>query len=139
MPQFQDAVSRSAAETEEATPATPATSVPELMENAADELPGIHERRKPAPSSGLRDKVVVITGAGAGIGRATAMRFAEEGARIAAWDVSAQAGPQLESAIQWAGGEGCFQSVNVTHATEVEAATQAVIERWKRIDVLINN
>jgi 3-oxoacyl-[acyl-carrier protein] reductase len=103
------------------------------------EIPKVHERKRVACDSGLRDKVVIITGAGAGIGRATAMRFAEEGARIAAWDVSPKAGPQLESAIQWAGGEGCFQSVNVTNGPEIEAATQTVLDRWKRIDVLINN
>jgi len=103
------------------------------------EIPHVHQRRRAAYDSGLRDKVVVITGAGAGIGHATAMRFAEEGARIAAWDVSSQAGPQLESRIQVAGGEGYFQSVNVANVTEIEAATAAVIERWQRIDVLINN
>ncbi len=139
MPQSPHAVSNTAAETEQATPATPATTVPELIENAADELPGIHPRRKPAYESGLRDKVVVITGAGAGIGRATAMRFAEEGARIAAWDVSAKAATQLESAIHWAGGEGCFREVNVTSADDVQAAAQEVLDRWQRIDVLINN
>ncbi len=138
MPQSQDAVSKSAAETE-TTPATPANTVPELIQNAADELPGIHAKRKPARESGLRNKVIVITGAGAGIGRATAMRFAEEGARIAAWDVSPQAATQLESAIQWAGGEGCFQAVNVTSADDVQAAAQEVLDRWQRIDVLINN
>ena len=109
------------------------------MAGYAADIPQVHERRRTANHYGLRDKVVVITGAGAGIGQATAMRFAEEGARIAAWDVSVQAGPQLESAIQAAGGEGCFQSVNVTSASEIEAATQAVLDRWKRIDVLINN
>jgi 3-oxoacyl-[acyl-carrier protein] reductase len=139
MPHHEDAVSKSAAVTEEATPATPATSVPETIENAADELPGIHERRKPAYESGLRGKVVVITGASAGIGRATAMRFAQEGARIAAWDVSPKAATQLESAIKWAGGEGCFQAVNVTSAEELQSATAEVLERWERIDVLINN
>jgi len=89
--------------------------------------------------SGLRGKVVIITGAGAGIGRATALSFAEEGARIAAWDISDKAAPQLVSAIQWAGGEADYRTVNVTDGGEVELAAQAVVERWKRIDVLINN
>jgi len=99
----------------------------------------VRERRKPAEESGLRGKVVVITGAVAGIGRATALRFAEEGARVAAWDVSDKAASQLESAVKWAGGECQFQAVNVTSASAVEAAAAAVAEEWGRIDILINN
>ena len=105
----------------------------------SSDRPGVGVRRKAAPDSGLRGKVVVVTGAGAGIGRATAMRFAQEGARIAAWDVSSQAATQLQSAIEWAGGEGCFQAVNVTNPDDIAAATQSVVDRWERIDVLINN
>src|ERR1017187_334797 len=67
------------------------------------------------------------------------MRFAKEGARIAAWDVSDKAADQLESAIKWAGGESHFQSVDVANASAVESAAGAVVERWGRIDVLINN
>jgi 3-oxoacyl-[acyl-carrier protein] reductase len=102
------------------------------------DIPRVDERRL-LRESGLRGKVVVITGAVAGIGRATALRFAEEGARIAAWDVSDKAGPQLQSAIHWAGGEAHFQAVDVTHSGDVIAAAQAVVDRWGRIDVLINN
>src|SRR5271167_2382938 len=86
------------------------------------DTPSVREKRRPAAGSGLRGKVVVITGAGAGIGRATALRFAEEGARIAAWDVSDKAAAQLESAVKWAGGEARFQAVDVTNASAVESA-----------------
>jgi 3-oxoacyl-[acyl-carrier protein] reductase len=99
----------------------------------------VREKRRPAPESGLRGKVVVITGAGAGIGRATALRFAQEGARIAAWDVSAKAAAQLESAIKWAGGESHFQAVDVTAASAIESAAAVVVDKWDRIDILINN
>jgi 3-oxoacyl-[acyl-carrier protein] reductase len=97
------------------------------------------EKPKGVPQSGLRGKVVIITGASAGIGRATALRFAQEGAKIAAWDVSDKAAQQLESAAKWAGGEASFQAVNVTKTNELATAAEAVLDRWKRIDVLINN
>jgi 3-oxoacyl-[acyl-carrier protein] reductase len=100
---------------------------------------GVREGRRSPEKSGLRGKVVVITGAVAGIGRATAIRFAEAGARIAAWDVSAQAASQFESAIRGAGGESHFQGVDVSNAAAVEQAAAAVVEQWGRIDVLINN
>src|SRR5262245_39519502 len=113
---------------------TPANSTPETLQDPSEDTPSPHPKRRPVRESGLRGKVVIITGAGAGIGRATAMRFAEEGAKIAAWDVSSKAATQLESAIRWAGGEGCFQTVNVTSAKELEVAAQEVVDRWQRID-----
>jgi 3-oxoacyl-[acyl-carrier protein] reductase len=77
----------------------------------------------------ISERVVIVTGGAAGIGRATARRFAQDGARVAVWDVKA---PQD-------GGEGVFQSVDVTNAAAVEAAVAEVVERWGRIDVLVNN
>jgi 3-oxoacyl-[acyl-carrier protein] reductase len=115
------------------------TNPPQPNTNAADGTPAAREARLTISESGLRAKVVVITGAAAGIGRATALRFAAAGAQIAAWDVSAQTAPQLESAVKWAGGECQFQTVDVTNAKAVESAAGAVIQKWGRIDVLINN
>jgi len=76
----------------------------------------------------MQDKVVIVTGGAAGIGKATARRFSEAGARVAVWDVK-----------EGEGGAGVFQQVDVTDAAAVEAATTEVFARWGRIDVLVNN
>ncbi len=89
--------------------------------------------------SNLRDKVVIVTGAAAGIGRATALRFAREGARVACWDVSAEAGAALLEEIRAAGGEGIFRRVDVTQAASIEPAVAGVIQSWGGVDVLVNN
>jgi 3-oxoacyl-[acyl-carrier protein] reductase len=89
--------------------------------------------------TGLKDKVVIVTGGAAGIGRATAERFGAEGAKVAAWDVNDEAAVEVVQAIEAAGGEGMFQKVDVAHAGDVEVAVADVVERWGGIDVLINN
>jgi|HubBroStandDraft_4_1064222.scaffolds.fasta_scaffold121234_1 3-oxoacyl-[acyl-carrier protein] reductase len=114
-------------------------NAPLPIESAPMDTPTSQVQRQPVREGESRGRVVVITGAVSGIGRATALRFAAEGARVAAWDVSAKSAPQLESAIKWAGGESYFQAVDVVSAGAVESAAAAVVERWGRIDVLINN
>ncbi len=89
--------------------------------------------------TGLRDRVVIVTGAAAGIGRATAMRFAQEGALVAAWDVKADGSELLLRELEAAGGRALFHAVNVADAEAVEAAAREVADRWGRIDVLVNN
>ncbi len=89
--------------------------------------------------TGLGRKVVIVTGGAAGIGRATALRFAREGARVAAWDIHDEAAAALTAALEDAGGEGSFAKVDVTDLAAVERATDEVAERWGGVDVLINN
>jgi len=89
--------------------------------------------------TGLKGKVVIVTGAAAGIGRATAIRFAKEGAKVAAWDVSEKAAEAVVADIEAAGGEGWFQRVDVASSASVAAAATALVARWGRIDVVVNN
>src|ERR1035437_10669349 len=72
---------------------------------------GSHKNMEDQSFSG---KVVIVTGAAAGIGRATALRFARSGASIAGWDVSDKAAAAFEAEILAAGGQAMFQVVNVT-------------------------
>ncbi len=89
--------------------------------------------------TGLKDKVVIVTGGAAGIGRATALRFAREGAKVAAWDVQDQAATELTAALEEAGGQASFARVDVASRDAVEEATAEVAERWGGVDVLVNN
>jgi 3-oxoacyl-[acyl-carrier protein] reductase len=89
--------------------------------------------------TGLKGKVVVVTGGSAGIGRATAVRFAREGCRVAVWDVNESAAPAVLDEIAEAGGEGAFYKVNVAESDNVKNALDATLARWGTVNVLINN
>lgn len=89
--------------------------------------------------TGLKAKVVVVTGAATGIGRATALRFAREGVRVAAWDVNADGADALVLDLAAAGGDAIFHRVDVSNRASVEEAAAGVIARWGAIHVLINN
>jgi len=88
---------------------------------------------------GLQDKVVIVTGGASGIGRATAMRFAEESARVSIWDVNAEAGAATLADLRQMNVEAMFQQVNVTDADAVEKAVTEVVSAWDHVDVLVNN
>lgn len=89
--------------------------------------------------TGLKGKTVIVTGGASGIGRATALRFAREGCRVSVWDVNDAPAAALAEEIAAAGGEADFRKVNVADTDSADSAVRAVLERWGRIDVLINN
>jgi 3-oxoacyl-[acyl-carrier protein] reductase len=84
----------------------------------------------------LKDKITLITGGAAGIGKATAARFAEEGAKVVICDVSQEAG---EAFAQELGPEHSFYKVDVTARQAVQAWMDDVAAKYGRVDVLINN
>ncbi|MHB0970811.1 MAG: 3-oxoacyl-ACP reductase FabG [Thermoanaerobaculia bacterium] len=93
-----------------------------------------------ARETGLKDRVVIVTGAAAGIGRATALRFAEEGAKVVAWDVRDAADQAaLVEELKAKGGDAMYDKVNVADAASVDAGVKKVIETYGKIDVLVNN
>lgn len=87
----------------------------------------------------MKSKVVIVTGGAAGIGKATALRFAQAGARVAVWDMAEGPGQAVAAEIAAAGGEAAFSKVDVADAASVQAGMDGVIARWGRVDVLVNN
>jgi 3-oxoacyl-[acyl-carrier protein] reductase len=89
--------------------------------------------------TGLRGKRVIVTGAAAGIGRATALRFAEEGARVSCWDMNDAAGPALVDDIRKLGAEAAFTKIDVTDSAAITDAVNRVVDEWGGVDILVNN
>jgi 3-oxoacyl-[acyl-carrier protein] reductase len=87
----------------------------------------------------LQDKVSIITGAARGIGKGTAVRFAKEGAKVVVCDFDEAAGVQTVADITAAGGDAIFVKVDVTNRDQINAVVAATMEKYGRIDVLINN
>jgi len=87
----------------------------------------------------LRDQVAIVTGAGRNIGEEIARLFAAEGAKVAVVDLDVPRGERVVEAINAAGGEAAQFTADVSKSTDVAALVKAVVERFGRIDVLVNN
>src|SRR5687768_8754300 len=87
----------------------------------------------------LYGKVAIITGAGQGIGRAYALRFADEGAKVAVADLNDANAEAVAKEIGSAGGQATAVHVDVADEASTQAMAAAVVEKWDRIDILVNN
>ena len=87
----------------------------------------------------FQGKVAVVTGAASGIGRATAVAFAQEGAAVVIMDKDQEQGEVVAGEIKGQGGDALVVPVDIAQENEVQAMVEAVIHRWDRLDILVNN
>jgi NAD(P)-dependent dehydrogenase (short-subunit alcohol dehydrogenase family) len=87
----------------------------------------------------LKDKGTLITGAASGIGKATALTFAREGARVTCADIDGDGAARTANQIADSGGEALSVQADVSVAADAERMVKETVERWGRIDVLYNN
>lgn len=87
----------------------------------------------------VHDKSIIVTGAGQGIGKGIALRLAAEGAKVIVNDIDAGLGEAVVAEILAAGGTASFVAADVTHSAQVKALVDAAVQRYGRLDVMVNN
>jgi NAD(P)-dependent dehydrogenase (short-subunit alcohol dehydrogenase family) len=87
----------------------------------------------------LKNKVAIVTGAGAGIGRAIAERFGSEGAAVVIAEIDGASGESVARSIRNTGGDAAFVHTDVSEEAQIKAMAQTALDRYGRIDVLCNN
>lgn len=87
----------------------------------------------------LKDKVALVTGAGAGIGRAVALAYSREGARVVVSDTDAASGQETVAMLQQAGGEAVFVACDVAQPAQCQALVTRAVATYGRLDIACNN
>lgn len=87
----------------------------------------------------MKNKVVIVTGGASGIGAATALLFAKEGAKVVVSDLQEEKGKNVVQEIEQAGGQASFYKADVSVAEENEALVQFTLETYGKLDVAVNN
>ena len=91
------------------------------------------------PTMRLKGKVAIITGAASGIGQATALLFAKEGAKVVVADLDEAGGNEAVDQIRSDGGEAMFVLTDVTAVADVQAMVKSTVDTYGKLDVLLNN
>lgn len=86
----------------------------------------------------FKDRVCLVSGSGSGIGKATCLRLAREGGRVAVLDIN-DGGQETVEEIKRAGGEAVFVKTDVSDSAQVQAAVKAAVERWGAVHVVVND
>lgn len=87
----------------------------------------------------LTGKIALVTGSGAGIGRATALKFAAEGAKVVVSDIHVEGGEETVALIHKAGGTAMFQRADVSKPSDVDALVAGAVDEYGRLDCAVNN
>jgi 3-oxoacyl-[acyl-carrier protein] reductase len=87
----------------------------------------------------LKDRVALVTGGGSGIGEVTALKFAEEGAKLVINDVNEAGAQRVAGLIKDKGGDAIVLMADVTNKSQVQAMVKAIVDKYKKLDIIINN
>ena len=87
----------------------------------------------------IEGKVAIITGAGGGFGRESALLFTQEGAKVIIADMNPEAGKKVEAEVRTQGGDATFVQVDITEPDQVENLIYKTIEIYGKLDILFNN
>ena len=103
------------------------------------EPPVLANGREAHEQAALDGKSAIVTGAGSGVGRVSALRFAQEGARVVVADINVDNAKETVRQIESAGGTAIAVGVDVSDEQQVQAMIAAAVDQYGRLDILFNN